>query len=54
MKKINLFSKSKSSKQSNVNDIETVSKSDIDNYVSKELNKTKTKPIRHLSGGSFL
>ena len=43
MKKINLFSKSKSSKQSNVNDIETVSKSDIDNYVSKELNKTKTK-----------
>ena len=43
MKKINLFSKSKSSKQTNVNDIETVSKSDIDNYVSKELNKTKTK-----------
>ena len=43
MKKINLFSKSKSSKQANVNDIETVSKSDIDNYVSKELNKTKTK-----------
>ena len=43
MKKINLFSKSKSGKQTNVNDIETVSKSDIDNYVSKELNKTKTK-----------
>jgi hypothetical protein len=43
LKKINLFSKSKSGKQTNVNDIETVSKSDIDNYVSKELNKTKTK-----------
>jgi hypothetical protein len=41
LKKINLFSKSKSSKQTNVNDIENVSKSDIDNYVSKELNKTK-------------